>query len=131
MDGALLLPRTLGLGKPDEIYAAGTSKEEGVMLIYKGGLPPLGDTGISLVLTEVPGDLEPAYLRGKTAVESELERVSVDGGPGYWSATGRIPSAMDPRLPGHVLLWEQESVALRLEADVRKEQAARIAESVR
>jgi hypothetical protein len=57
--------------------------------------------------------------------------VSVDGGPGYWSATGRIPSAMDPRLPCPALLWEQGGVALRLEANVQKERAIRIAESVR
>jgi hypothetical protein len=124
MDGALLLPRTAKLGEPDEIYAAGISRKKDVTLVYKGGLPPLGDTGISLVLTEVPGDLEPAYLRGKTTLRSKLERVSVDGGPGYWSAAGH-------RLPGHVLLWEQGGVALRLEADVQKEQAIRIAESVR
>jgi hypothetical protein len=124
MDGALLLPRTTKLGKPEEIYAGGTSRKDGLGLVYREGLPPLGDTGISLVLTEVPGDLEPAYLRGKTTVEADLERVSVDGDPGYWSAAGH-------RLPGHVLLWEQGGVALRLEADVQKEQAIRIAESVR
>ena len=93
------------------------------MLVYKGS-PALGDTGISLVLTETPGDIGPAYLRGKATVRSELERVSVDGRPGYWSVAGR-------RLPGHVLLWEQGGLALRLEADVHKEQAIRIAESVR
>ena len=131
MDGALLLPRMQKLGKPDEVYAAGIFRKAGVVLVYREGFPPLGDTGISLVLTEVPGDLEPAYLRGKTTVESELERVSVDGGPGYWSATGRIPSAMDPRLPCPALLWEQGGVALRLEANVQKERAIRIAESVR
>jgi hypothetical protein len=131
MDGALLMPRKLGLGKPDEVYAGGPSGKEGVVFVYREGLPPLGDTGISLVLTEVPGNLEPAYLRGKTTVGSELETVNVDGGPGYWSAAGRIPSAMDTRLPGPVLLWEQGGVALRLEADVQKEQAVRIAESVR
>jgi hypothetical protein len=124
MNGALLLPRTTKLGKPEEIYAGGTSRKDGVRLVYSEGLPPLGDTGISLVLTEIPNDLEPAYLRGKTTVKSELERVSVDGGPGYWSAAGH-------RLPSHVLLWEQGGVALRLEADVQKEQAIRIAESVR
>jgi hypothetical protein len=122
MDGALLLPRTLG--KPDEVYASGTSRKESVVLVYRDGLPPLGDTGISLVLTEVPGDIGPAYLRGKTTVSSELERVSVNGDPGYWSATGN-------RLPGHVLLWEQGNVALRLEANVQKERAVHIAESVR
>jgi hypothetical protein len=124
MNGALLLPRTTKVGKPEEIYAGGTSRKDGVGLVYSEGLPPLGDTGISLVLTEVPGDLEPAYLSGKTTIKSELERVSVDGGPGYWSVAGH-------RLPGHVLLWEQGGVALRLEADVEKEQAIRIAESVR
>jgi hypothetical protein len=123
-DGALLLPRTTKLGKPEEIYAGGPSRKNGLVLVYREGLPPLGDTGISLVLTEVPGNLEPAYLRGKTTVEADLELVSVDGGPGYWSAAGQ-------RLPGHVLLWEQGGVALRLEADVQKEQAIRIAESVR
>jgi hypothetical protein len=131
MDGALLLPRMRKLGKPDEIYAAGISRKAGVVLVYREGFPPLGDTGISLVLTEIPGDVEPAYLRGKTTVGSELERVSVGGGSGYWRSGGQLPSAMDPRLPGPVLLWEQGGVALRLEADVQKEQAIRIAESVR
>jgi hypothetical protein len=125
---ALLLPRTPKLGKPEEIY---TSPKDGVVLVYRDRLPPLGDTGISLILTETPGDIGPAYLRGKTPVGSELERVSVDGDPGYWSVAGRHPSAMDPRLPGNVLLWEQGGVALRLEAAVQKEQAVRIADSVR
>jgi hypothetical protein len=131
MDGALLLPRMPKLGKPDEVYAARIYRKKDIMLVYRGGLPPLGDTGISLVLIEIPGDVEPAYLRGKTTVGSELERVSVGGGSGYWRSGGRLPSAMDPRLPGPVLLWEQGGVALRLEADVQKEQAIRIAESVR
>jgi hypothetical protein len=128
MDGALLLPRTPKLGKPEEIY---TSPKDGVVLVFRDGLSPLGDTGISLILTETPGDIGPAYLRGKTTVRSELERVSVDGDPGYWSAAGHLPSAMDPHLPGNALLWEQGGVALRLEADAQKEQAVRIADSVR
>ena len=124
MDGALLLPRTPKLGKPEEIYTVGTASKEGVMLVYKYGLPPLGDTGIHLVLTEVPGDLEPAYLTGRTTAGSKFDRVSVDGNPGYWRSAGN-------RLPGQTLLWEQGGVALRLEANVKKEQAIRIAESAR
>jgi hypothetical protein len=124
MDGALLLPRMPELGKPEEIYTVGTSRKEGVMLLYKFGAPPLGDTGINLVLTEVPGDLEPAYLTGKTTVGSTFDRVTVDGSPGYWRSA-------ENRLPGNALLWEQGGVALRLEADVQKERAIRIAESVR
>jgi hypothetical protein len=131
MDGALLLPRMPKLGKPDEVYAAGTFGKAGVVLVYRDGLPPLGDTGISLVLTEIPGDVESAYLGGKSTVGPELERVSVDGDPGYWGSAGRIPSVTAPPLPGNVLLWEQGSVALRLEADVHEQKAIRIAESVR
>jgi hypothetical protein len=131
MDGTLLLPRMPKLGKPDEVYAVGTSREAGVVLVYSNGLPPLGDTGISLVLTQVPGDIGPAYLGGKATVGSELERVGVDGDPGYWSAAGRIPSAIDSPLSSNVLLWEKRGYALRLEADFHKEQAIRIAESVR
>ena len=124
MDGALLLPRTPKLGKPEEIYTVGTASKEGVMLVYKDGPPPLGDTGIHLVLTEVPGDLEPAYLTGRTTAGSTFDRVSVDGNPGYWRSAGN-------RLSGQTLLWEQGGVALRLEANVKKEQAIRIAESAR
>jgi hypothetical protein len=124
MDGTLILPRTPELGKPEEIYTVGTASKEGVMLVYKYGLPPLGDTGIHLVLTEVPGDLEPAYLTGRTTAGSKFDRVSVDGNPGYWRSAGN-------RLPGQTLLWEQGDVALRLEANVKKEQAIRIAESAR
>jgi len=130
MEGALLLPDTPKLGKPDQVYALGTSQNDGVVLVYRESLPPLGDTGLSLVLTEVPGDIEPAYLAGETAVGSKLDRVSVDGRPGYWSAAGSLPQ-MDRHLPSNVLLWEQRGVALRLEADPPKEQAIRIAESVR
>ena len=83
LDGQLLLPRRLGLGKPDEVYADGTLGKDGVVLVYRGGLPSLGDTAISIVLTETPGDIGLAYLAGETAVGSELEWVRVDGGPGY------------------------------------------------
>jgi hypothetical protein len=121
--GALLLPRTPKLGEPDEIYALGTSRKDGVMLVYRAGLPPLGDTGVSLILTEVPGDVEPAYLAGKTAVGQKLDRVMVDGRPGYWSLPARVDR--------HLLLWEQGGVALRLEANLGEDQAVRIAESVR
>jgi hypothetical protein len=126
MAGVLILPRTPKLGKPDEIY---TFPKDGVVLVY--GLPPVGDTGINLILSEVPGDVEPAYLAGETAVRSKLDRVMVDGHPGYWGPAKRLPSEMDRRLLGNVLLWEQRGVALRLEANLSKEQAVRIAESVR
>jgi hypothetical protein len=130
--GDLLLPETLG--KPDEVYAGEPPDEEGVTLVYgaRSGLPPLGDTGIGLVLTELPGDVESAYFREGERPEAGLQRVQVGGRPGYWVPAGRgVPSPTGERLHGSVLLWEQESVALRLEADIPKQEAIRIAESVR
>lgn len=131
----LLLPGTPKLGEPDEVYAGGLPRRDGVVLVYRAGpgLPPLGDTGIGLVLTEVPGEVEPAYLAGTTVAESELDRVSVDGAPGYWSPAGRrLPSHVEQRdtLTGSLLFWERGGMALRLEADLSKEEAVRIAGSV-
>jgi hypothetical protein len=129
--GTLLLPRTPELGRPDDLYALETTRKVGVMLIYREGLPALDDTGVGLILTETRGDVGTAYLAGKSPVEFRLDRVNVDGRPGYWGPAGRLPSRKDRRLPGNVLLWEQSGVALRLEADLPKERAIRIADSVR
>jgi hypothetical protein len=130
MGGALLLPRTPELGKPDELYAIRTSWKDGVMLVYKEA-SSVGTAMNSLVLTEVPGDIESAYLAGKTTVRPKLDRVNVNGRPGYWSPARRLPSKTDPHLPGNVLLWKQSGIALQLETNLPKERALRIAESVR
>jgi hypothetical protein len=133
--GDLLLPETLG--KADEVYAGGPPDEEGITLVYgaRSGLPPLGDTGIGLILTQLPGDVESAYFPEGQRPEAGLQRVQVDGKPGYWVPAGRgVPSPIgrdEGRLHGSVLLWEHESVALRLEADLPKQEAIWIAESVR
>ena len=130
----LLLPRTPKLGKPDEVYASGPSRNGGVVLVYRarGGLPPLGDTGIGLILTELPGEVEAAYLAGGAG--AGIEEVSVGGERGYWVPAGRRHSSPVKRtddLPGSVLLWKQGGLALRLEADISKQEAIHIAESVR
>jgi hypothetical protein len=135
--GELFLPEMSRLGKPDEVYAGKPPNEESVTLVYgvRPGLPPLGDTGIGLVLTELPGGVEPAYFPGGERPEAGLERVQVGGKPGYWVPAGRgVPSPIgrtEERLRGSVLLWERESVAFRLEADIPKQEAIRIAESMR
>jgi hypothetical protein len=130
MGDALLLPRTPELGKPDEFYATRTSRNDGVVLVYRVG-SPVDDPRNRLVLTEYPGDVECAYLAGKTAARSQFDKVSVNGRPGYWGSTRSLTSQLDQLLPGHVLLWKQRGIALQLEANLPKERALRIAESVR
>jgi hypothetical protein len=130
MGDMLLLPHTPKLGKPD-VYAFETSRKDGVMLVYREGPPPAGETVINLILSEVPGNMEAAYLGGRSTQKSELDRVMVDESQGYWSTTWHPPSQSSRHLPGNLLLWEKKGLAFRLEADLREQQAVRIAESVR
>ena len=135
-DGApVLLPRAQELGEPDEVYALGRPSRGGVALVYRSrpGLPPLGGTEIGLVLTELPGDLESTYL-GEAVSMRGFEEVRVGGGGGYWIPDGRRLARPDHRTwrpRAGVLLWEREGRALRLEADLPKGEAIRIAESTR
>jgi hypothetical protein len=122
----LLLPGARGLGEPDEVYAYRSSRNGGVVLVYGAGagLPSEGDTGVGLVLTEVPGSLESAYLRGGDLADARTGEVSVGDGRGYWAPSGgrHLPNA---------LFWERGGLALRLEAGLPKRETIGIAESVR
>lgn len=129
-----LLPEMRGLGAPDDVYAGGSSRDGGVVLVYRAagsGLPALGDTGVGIVLTERVGDVEAAYFPEEARPVSRFETVEVGGKPGYWSPAGRYLSSRTGLLGGNVLLWEQGDLALLLEADLPEEEAIRIAESVR
>jgi hypothetical protein len=130
----LLLPEVLGV--PDQVYAGGSSRNGGVVLVYRArsGLPSMGDTGVGLVLTEVPGSVESAYLRGGTLPVAGVEEVSVGKARGYWVPAGRRPPSLADRtgdLPGSALFWERGGLALRLGADLPKGEMIRIASSVR
>ena len=72
---------------------------------------------------------------------TSVEFVTVDGEPGYW-LTGEphvfafvdAAGAFRPetvRLAGNTLVWERDELTLRLEANVPKQRALRIARSVR
>ena len=132
----VLLPRMPDLGEPDEIYAPKPPRENGVALVYRArpGLPPLDGTEIGLILTERPGEIETAYLADGTMDQPGIEKVNVRDKRGYWVPPGRRLSAAVDRtdeLLGGVLLWEQEGLAIRMETNLPKEEAVRIAGSVR
>jgi hypothetical protein len=131
----VLLPEAIEPGEPDGIYALGPPSEGGVALVYRSrpGLPPLRDTQIGLVLTELTGDLESTYLKEAGGM-TVIEEVSVGGERGFWIPDGRYPAPPDGRTwrpRAGVLLWEREGRALRLEADLQRKEALRIAESTR
>ena len=133
-DAQILLPRAPMLGDPDEVYAAAPSDAGGVTLVYRArsGLPPIGETGIGLILTELPSGLGSVYL-GEKPETVRLETVQFDDGPGYWVPGGRgLPkTAAGTAPPNGVLLWNRDGRALRMESALSRAEAVRIAESVR
>ena len=88
-----------------------------------------------LLLTEFRGE---AFIEKLIRPDARVERVTVNGEPGAWleephvvlftDPRGRIRDS-SPRLAGKTLLWEHGEVTLRLEGDLTKAEALRIARS--
>ena len=136
------------LGAPDEVYVR-TSGDAHVFLVYKprpasGTLPAIpqsAQTGIGVLVTELRGTWEFPILGKVLGPNSKAEQLSVNGSPGVWiegaphdffyrQPSGNfVPDTL--RLAGNVLVWNDGAVLLRIEADVPKDAALRIAASMR
>jgi hypothetical protein len=90
------------------------------------------------LFTQFAGQVDEVIFK-KIASDTKIEPVTVDGQPGYWLEGAHFFSYLDRhgdmqseqvRLAGNVLLWERGTRTLRLEADISKEEALRIAASV-
>ena len=121
------------LGKPDEVYfQAGPPPGGMVSFVYGTSDDPRA------LFTQFAGRVDEVIFK-KVAPDTKVEAVTVDGQPGYWLEGAHFFSYLDRhgdmeseqvRLAGNVLLWERGTRTLRLEADVSKEEALRIAASV-
>jgi hypothetical protein len=121
------------LGDPDGIYYQETPPGGMVSFVYGTLEQPRA------LVTEFHATVKDVILK-KAAADTEIEAVNVDGEPGYWlSGEPHDFSYLDEngefrqelvRLAGNTLLWERGPLTLRLEADVPKAQALRIARSV-
>jgi hypothetical protein len=137
-----LAPGTLvpqALGPPDAVYAAAGNL---VTLLYRprDGLPEAAQSGAGALLSQFQGRTNAQFIRKFAGPDTTIERVEVDGEPGYWIAgephgllyedpTGDIREA-PTRLAGPTLVWRHGDRTLRLEADVPKSRALAIARSV-
>jgi hypothetical protein len=88
---------------------------------------------VRLLLTEFRGQ---AFIEKLIGPGTRVERVTVDGKPGAWLDQPHVVIFKDPRgivrqnegrLAGKTLLWQHGKVTLRLEGDLSKEEALRIA----
>lgn len=131
------------LGIPDDVFIDTTSGGERVTLVYRdrAGVPTSRVTGVSALFVEFRGSVDSTFFGKIAGPDTKIEEVSVNGGRGYWlEGAPHFFFYKDPsgailqetvRLAGNTLVWEQDGVTLRLEAQVTKDVALRIAASVR
>jgi hypothetical protein len=143
VDWPVLVPAAAGLGPPDAVYVDEVVPSGGrVDLVYRArpGLPPSPFTDVGLLITEFQGQPTPEFLKKVTAM-GVVEQVTVGGEPGYWftgephfftyqDAAGTLREEQT-RLAGNTLIWQRGDLTLRLEGELPKQEAIRIAESMR
>jgi len=139
----VVVPTAPGFERPDAVYVDPRVPADGrVDLIYRPrpGLPAAPSTGVGLLVTQFRASVDQNFVKKAQLGEGSLEMVTVNGEFGYWFATEHGFSYLDrngnelpetSRLAGSTLIWERGDLTLRLEGQVSKEQALRIAESMR
>jgi hypothetical protein len=139
----VLVPSAPGFQRPDAVFVDEALPVGGrVDLVYRArpGLPASQFTDAGLLITEFQGRPTPEFLK-KVAVMGMVEEVTVDGERGYWfSGEPHFFTYVDARgdfreertrLAGNTLIWQRGDLTLRLEGQLPREQAIRIAESMR
>jgi hypothetical protein len=143
VDFPVLVPSAAGFSQPDAVFVNQAVPAGGrVDLVYRArpGLPASQFTDAGLLITEFRGQPTPEFLK-KVAVMGVVEEVTVGGEPGYWfsgephfftyiDADGQFREERT-RLAGNTLIWQRGDLTLRLEGQLPKEEAVRIAESMR
>jgi hypothetical protein len=121
------------LGSPDEVYFQEDPPAGGMVSFVYGTSDDPG-----ALFTQFAGRVDEVIFK-KVASDTTVEPVTVDDQPGYWLEGAHFFAYLDRngdmqseqvRLAGNVLLWERGTRTLRLEADISKEEALRIADSV-
>jgi hypothetical protein len=133
------------LGEPDAVYLEQHPLVgPRVDLVYRPrpGLPASGNTGAGLLVTEFRAVTEP-LIEKAAGTGATVERLRVGGDPAFFISgaphgfaylnpdTGEA-NFEEQRMAGNTLLVERsDGTLLRLEADVSRERAVEIAESMR
>lgn len=138
---APLVPRAAG--PPDGVFVSDDAPGGELSLTYRAreGLPEAGSTGLGLLVTEFRGDLAPEYTGKIAGAATRVERLRVGGERAVWLEGA--PHFFFYRRPGepvvedrlriaqNVLLVERGNLLVRLEGAFGREQAVRLASSLR
>ncbi len=141
----LLVPTDPLLGAPDEVYVRTVGAVTEVSFVYatRAGIPVSAQAGVAALVSEFDNATIQSGFFGKiVGPDTRVEAVVVNGGNGFW-LEGRPhgffyqerngASFVDAplRLAGNTLIWEQAGLIVRIEAQVDKATALRIASSLR
>jgi hypothetical protein len=138
----VLVPEDPLLGPPDEVYLDLAHRDGAVSLVWgaRRGLPTASTTGAGLLLTEFRGSISERFFQKFVGPGTTIERVHVGDRVGYWiSGAPHEVVVLDPsgepivdtiRLAGNVLMWEDGELTLRLESELGRDDALRVAASV-
>ncbi len=144
-DFKVLAPTDPRFGAPDEVYRgfSPTGPHDVITLVYgnRSGIPASREAGVSALVVEFRGRVDQALFGKVAGGGTRIEELTVNGGSGFWiegdphqffyrDDAGNVWTET-LRLAGNTLLWEQDGVTFRLEAQVSREEALRIAESFR
>lgn len=141
----VVVPTDPILGAPDEAYLRSVPGSTAVSFVYRerAGIPVSAQAGVAAIMTEFAGATVDENFFGKVLDRTTtLEKVTVNGQPGFWiqgtphfffyqaGPPGNVQQET-LRLAGNTLIWTQGALLLRLEAQVDQPTAIRIALSVR
>lgn len=133
VDYRLVVPSALG--EPDFVYFRDYPTGGMVSFVYGSEDEPRA------LFTQFEATVEEVVFK-KAIVDTEIEPVTVSGEPGYFisgeahvfgytDSEGQIQLEDVRLVVDNVLVWERDPLTLRLEADVTRAEAFRIAASVR
>lgn len=135
------VPTDPALGEPDAVYL-GAVPEGGTVTLAWGERPgyPADVTGLGVVVTEFRADIGPETFEKLILEGTSVERVIVNGQPGWWieggthaffyrDASGEIVDTT-LRLVSSALIWEEDRLALRVEGAPDQAAAQRVAASL-
>jgi uncharacterized protein DUF4367 len=129
------------LGDPDRVHLSGIGYQPIVSMVYEpqAGLPAAEGTGVGAVLSEFLATSDEGLIRKLTDSGATVDSVDVNGELGYWVEGPHTVMVLDEngnpmedraRLAGNTILWSRDGITYRLEADLAKDEALRIARSV-
>jgi hypothetical protein len=139
--GAIPVPRALG--RPDAVWYAPLGEGSVVSLVYRArpGLAVSPHSGVGLLLSVITDPQSDVNLFFKKIDTMDARRATVDtftdggqmfhriSGPPHALYTG-YPGMTDGRSAGNALLWRRGDRTYRLEAEVSREEALRLARSL-